>query len=62
LLGIEPLNNESHDNHGFIGIPYDADEGVSARREAILETLIDKTIVRPPPRLHCILEVVLTES
>jgi hypothetical protein len=48
LLGIDPLQDEAAGNLGFIGIPYDANEGTSARRNTLLQALTEKTIVRPP--------------
>lgn len=47
LMGIDPLENEPAGNVGFISVPYDANEGQSARRVALLSTLTDRTIVRP---------------
>jgi hypothetical protein len=47
LMGINPLEDEPTGNHGFLSVSYVANEGSSARREALLQTLTDRTIVRP---------------
>jgi hypothetical protein len=48
LLGIDPLQEEPAGNVGFVGIPYDANEGTSARRNTLVQELTERTIVRPP--------------
>jgi hypothetical protein len=49
LWGIEPIVYWPHPNHGVMTIPYDYTEGASAaRRDALLKTISDCAIVRPP--------------
>jgi hypothetical protein len=46
-LGIDRLEEHGED-HGFMAVEYDTDEGgVSARRDAIVQRLTEETIVRP---------------
>ena len=48
-LGIDRLGD---DDHGFMAIEYDAEEGTSSWRDAIVQRLTEETIIQPQYNVH----------